>query len=321
MTGGSSGGCDCPSCNDGRSTSDQGIIFRPDTGFARNPVTRYLAVELEVATTAADASAIDTVVSHNKMTAKYDGSVGDGCEITTQPAKGDDFIDTIKALTDAFTVAHATVDQRCGFHVHVDARDVDAQKLRRLLLVWAHVEATIYQCLPTSRRTNQYCKPMQPQIERAGIAGPSNPLLNAQLVNAISDRTWGNNNIRIEAFNRNISGDRYRSLNATSLAAHGTIEFRCAAGTVNYRKVTAWAMLVGSIVDWSFDMTEDDLQALLARDPWDVLLTFLCPTEDTAEWLVERRQKFDETTDPATLVRFPTFTPSVGGHLPSTATV
>jgi hypothetical protein len=310
MTDGDDGdGCGCASCNGGVArNTDNGVVFRPATGFTRNAIDRYLAVELEIATTASNADAIDTVVNQYRLVAKYDGSVGDGCEITTQPAMGDDFVDMIKALTDAFTTAHATVDQRCGFHVHVDARDISADGCRRLFLAWAHIEPILFQCMPPSRRTNQYCGPMKRQIEDANIGGPSdsNLRLSRQLAVAVSQRDYGNA-VQIAPYSRCFTGDRYRALNATALASHGTIEFRLAAGTVNYRKVVAWATFVGNIVDRMFRGTEADLQAVLALDPWNALLSF-APTEDVADWLVERRQKFDETTDPATLVRFPTST-------------
>lgn len=279
------------------------LVFRPTSSFVRNPVGRYLAVELEVATSSYNAAPVAAVVERHRLAVKRDGSVPTGCEITTQPAMGDDFLTLIEDLTSAFREAHVTVDHTCGFHVHVDARDATLLGVRRLLLTWAHIEGLLYKSIPKPRRENRYCMPLTPQILNADVPRTMSPEttfrgVERKVVAAIQGQSFSTG--RFDLYS-GVGGDRYRALNLQALFKFKTVEFRLHAGTTDNKKITSWATFLGNVVDWSFRCSEADLQALLARDSWSALLS-LAPTPDVAAWLVGRRRKFDETVDPRTLV-------------------
>jgi hypothetical protein len=141
-------------------TGSRPLTFHSD-GFSRNPLTRHVAVEVEVYSYVNGSDVNETVSRWPGMCAKTDGSLPEsGREITTAPAAGDRFLDQIEDLTSALAVAQARVNSSCGLHVHVDARDYDASQIRRLLLVWNYIEPVIQAILAPERRENQYCRTM-----------------------------------------------------------------------------------------------------------------------------------------------------------------
>ena len=278
-------------------------FFREACGFNRLPVERYVAVELEIATTASPADNINDVVYHWGLDAKRDGSVPNGVEITTPPAMGDDFVSMIKALGRAFDQDHARVDSTCGFHVHVDARDVDLAKMRRLIRVWAHIEKMAYLVQPPSRRNNTYCRrnfldvdlKTLPVVDVCRVIGGGDPYVD---YHEYSSRLFERAPER-RGFSALPGGDRYRGMNLQALRNHGTIEFRLHSGTTNARKIISWAATAANIVDWSFGASDPEVARFLKMNPWTAFLS-LAPTREAASLLVARRRKFSRAADPQT---------------------
>ena len=86
-----------------------------------------------------------------------DGSCG--WEVVTAPIAGPHIEACVRALADGFRRAGAVADERCGVHVHVDAKDLMWQDMFRLLWVYARVEPLLYVIAGQQRLTNTYCKP------------------------------------------------------------------------------------------------------------------------------------------------------------------
>jgi hypothetical protein len=125
--------------------------------FTANPLRRFLSVELEIGRDKGNADEhVLPVLRKYGMTAKEDGSVYSGCEITTQPSNGDEFITQIRELSSGLSACGAQVDATCGLHVHVDARDYTWENLRRMLLVWSRIESAMFLSVPPVRRQSRF---------------------------------------------------------------------------------------------------------------------------------------------------------------------
>ena len=114
------------------------------------------------------------------------------------------------------------VDKSCGLHVHVDARHLGKNGLLdaaatydKLMELSKHLKALC----PPSRRSNKYCQ-------------------------------WRNNRIGSATFERPSNGLRYAAINFEAFAEHGTIEFRCQAGSINVHKIEMWALLCQHLLNW-----------------------------------------------------------------------
>ena len=311
--------CDCASASredsEGENSSPSGRgrprfvrlgaepTFHKGETFKRNPSRRFISVEIEVARSAEDTSRhVDPVVSRWEGTAVVeDGSLPDsGYEINTAPTSGDAFIERIEELSAALGRADAIVTTACGMHVHVDARDLSYRALQRAVALYARVEPALFDMVPASRKNNRYCQRCGPEFLQRGIAaslerasGKSPKQAKGVLVQAVYgenvDDVYGKE--RFESRSKYKYDDaRYAALNLHSWFYRGTVEVRLAAGTTNAKKITCWAMIVASLLDWAKAHRDADVAAL-PENPLEALLSVI-PTEEVREWARERHGMF-----------------------------
>jgi len=156
----------------------------------------------------------------------------------------------------------ATVDTRCGLHIHVDVRHLPAPGMGcptepqcdagevydRLVSLYPLLK----QVCPPSRRRSSYCR-------------------------------WRNNRRGSATFRADSQGNRYAAVNWDSYAEHGTIEFRCQGGSVNVTKIESWALLCQFLTRWV------SIRDNSVPRSWDQLLAVL--PRWLASWCVLRRER------------------------------
>lgn len=162
-----------------------------------------------------------------------------GLEIVSPILQGTEGLEQIRKVCDALTEAGATVNRKCGYHLHIDCADFDLSQFKNLAKLWVKFEDVFDALQPPSRRRNQnyYC-----QSNRLST-NPSE---------RFEDCT--------ESFNRinqsrnfdslsNLFGNRYRKLNFQAYFRHRTIEVRHHAGTLNAEKAVNWVLLMMSVFE------------------------------------------------------------------------
>jgi hypothetical protein len=110
---------------------------------------RSLGVELELAKWG---NLAQVPAKHYRCHRDHDGSVSSGQELVVAPLSGDAFVKGMTELAKHLFANRCTVDQSCGFHVHVDGRDLGFFELRRLLYLYLGLEQDIYSLLLTRQR-------------------------------------------------------------------------------------------------------------------------------------------------------------------------
>jgi hypothetical protein len=161
-----------------------------------------------------------------------DGSLGDysrGAEVVSPVLKGPEGLDAVRRAAIAIQAFGATVDRRCGLHVHVGVPEgrrpgsfstepqspVAIEFMKRVGAIYAKHEPAIDGCLAPSRRVNNYCK----AVGWAARAASAETLQDLQRVT---------------------NNDRYCKVNLMSYWRHGTVEFRQHSGTVESNKIINW---------------------------------------------------------------------------------
>jgi hypothetical protein len=96
-----------------------------------------------------------------------DGSCGWEC--VTSPASGKKLASQLTDLAGALSLARATIDNRCGVHVHVDARDMLPGKIRNLSYLYGLVEPAMYVLAGEHRVNQHYCRPNGKILYNAAI--------------------------------------------------------------------------------------------------------------------------------------------------------
>ena len=158
---------------------------------------------------------------------KPDGTRGVDAEAVS-PILNDGSLNESLTAARALLKAGATVNKQTGYHVHIGADHYGADGIAATVRNWYTAADAIGALVAKSRLNNHFC--------------------NHNLSSAVIDQ-WTesirNGNIR------NIGGTRYLSLNLDSYQRHGTVEFRLHHGTLNGKKIQAWAEFCEAIASYS----------------------------------------------------------------------
>lgn len=182
------------------------------------------------------AAGIDARVEHlNHSTGGHwklttDGSLNDytqGVEVVSPPLSGEEGFNQLRAVCRVLTALRAKVNRRCGFHVHIGARNRPLSFFKHLVKIYSQFEQVIDSVVAPSRRgyANHFCGPVR-----------------------VNDSRW-NEATTIEDVARSIGQStardqtRYKKINLNSYWQHGTVEFRQHQGTVEVAKVENWVRL------------------------------------------------------------------------------
>jgi hypothetical protein len=150
-----------------------------------------------------------------------DSSVPDGYELVSPILTGQSGLQSIEKVVKVLRSQNARVDRRCGFHVHVAARDLTVGDVRNCIMRYMQYESIIDSYMPPSRRgsSNRYCKTMAEIIARL-------PRNDVSSTNSLATHL----------------GDsmRYSKFNPVAMLRHGTVEFRQHSGTIDIQKISNW---------------------------------------------------------------------------------
>ena len=166
--------------------------------------------------------------------AVYDGSLSrGGVEYRThRPIMGDIVERRVSSLVSAMDYNHMYADSSCGLHLHFNARDMDVQSMKSLMMVMMHIEPIILKTLPGNRVNNRYCRSMYKKLSYDRIKDISNTkdLVNLYY-NQISETSISSNHY---------NNARYNGLNLHARFFLGTIEFRYHEGCEDYDSIMGW---------------------------------------------------------------------------------
>lgn len=300
----------------------EGILFyKPRRSeLKRNPLTRYTAVEIEIAALEAtkihplnDVKVVNAIRQPFPVEMVQDVSLPlEGFEINTLPAAGDIFIRQVESVCAALNSFGATVInltdpskwiRPCSVHVHVDARDMTYPDLARLILLYEYVEPHLFSMLPGYRRRSHFCIPCG-SVYAEAIRHPeyfipggdsnkvkSKPSGSDLTRHAIIQVAYGNRRPSRRDKRACPLATRYRSLNLHAFFYRGTLEFRHMYGTTDANEIILWAMLMGGIVDSAVKLSDKNLKSLLKDNREEVLLR-LCPTDEVRGFYHSQVRRF-----------------------------
>lgn len=265
--------------------------FASKKQYKRNPSKRFLSCELEIDHTNSDDCDRDitrTVKRWNGSIVR-DGSLDGetGFEINTAPAQGDVFCEQIETICDALQLSGAQVDSSCGYHVHVDARDYGYFEVRKLILLYEHIEDALFQMVPPCRRHNTACNPCGHEYASTLQTGK---LCKKSIVKTLYKTT--SRSVKVYRNNK-YTQIRYHALNLHSWFFRGTVECRLAAGSANADKVIPWAMLWADIIDYCHRETEAEVMLTRKlKSSYDTMIQDIATTEEVRLFIAERTKKF-----------------------------
>ncbi len=313
---------DCCSCNDSDyddPDDDEGEVGKP-WAFApgsKFKCKRTIGVEWE----------FNDMVDLHAWRKKWRGGVHHdgscGYEAVTAPIAGDHIENCLKDLADTFKSTHARADDRCGIHVHVDARDLKWADMYRLLWVYGKVEPLMYLLAgqhraKLDRDRTSYCKPVGKEfldslseVDRKGAVlatalgrnhsekAARQALRNSRIGKKDSGRYRGLNIIPWLAGRaykeRKVTTDRKTGKITTTLVpkSDSTVEFRMHRNSLNPDRVIGWAQLCAKLVEWCASATDKEAQNL-PKSALRALCEVIAP--ECAPWILRRVQEWRKAT-------------------------
>ncbi len=180
---------------------------------------------------------------NNYWHVKFDRSCGTkanegGWEVASYKASGAKDLVKISEMGDVLKKAGAQINDNCGYHIHVEIADFQANQAATLVANWMKIEHIILEILPKSRRNNPYCKTLR----------ELKPVTSAQSVDAA--QFWPR--VRPMSFD---NSERRSSLNMCNYALGGaakrTAELRLPEGTLDPKEIKNWARFFIHFVNFS----------------------------------------------------------------------
>ena len=167
---------------------------------------------------------------------------GVGLEMVSPVLQGPDGFAQLATAVKALLNAGAKVDKTCGIHVHIGADGLTGLDIMRVIDIYTQNSNHIHTVLAASRHATRWAKPYG----------------NAELSHARTVLTGATTNTILRTVaNRNF--DRYQTVNVTSYAKYGTLEFRQHQGSLNGEKIASWVKFVMSLTDRATTMSDVDV--------------------------------------------------------------
>ena len=178
------------------------------------------SISIRTAQSALDAVGLD-------WSCKPDGTAGVDAEAVS-PILNDGSLNESITAARALLKAGATVNRQTGYHVHIGADHYGADGIAATVRNWYTAADAIGALVAPSRLNNRFCNH---NITRNQIDAWTESIRNGSINNA--------------------GLGRYQSLNLDSYGRHGTVEFRLHHGTLNGKKIQAWAEFCEAIASFS----------------------------------------------------------------------
>ena len=160
-----------------------------------------------------------------------------GFELVSPILEGNNGLMQVEVVCQVLNTLNARINTSCGLHVHIDARDINTDGLKRVSKMWMKYENCFDTIVTPSRINNSYAKGLRCKYESLdkAFAAIDKATTRNDIINAMNGDGYGTS--------------RYHKLNFESLLRHGTIEFRQHQGTVDGAKITNWVKLVGRFIE------------------------------------------------------------------------
>lgn len=188
-----------------------------------------------------------------------------GAEYTfATPLFGVDAFNAISWITSHAAESKWKCSKRTGIHIHLDVRDLEAQQLAGMAILYAAVEPLLYKWVGEGRESSHFCLPLY---------SSDDALVRTCTIirSALQDDTTGGINTLHHAENFL----RYSGFNLNALAKFGSVEFRQLQTTHSLSRIVDWINMLMAIKACAFKLPTSDRVIIKMMERMGVLDTLL----------------------------------------------
>lgn len=168
---------------------------------------------------------------------KRDGSI-EGMEFVSPVLSGDDGLASVRKVTGYMDSDEYEVHRSCGFHLHCDLSDTNAEQRKAIALAYCYSADVWELFVATHRRDNQYCRKNEKTRHE----------------NAHHEGYWDRKKIN-DGSDYPQAPNRYVWLNWRAFEAHGTVEVRSHEATLDGSAICNWVKAHVRFIDFVRKMT------------------------------------------------------------------
>lgn len=178
----------------------------------------------------------------------HDGSLTNGIEVTTPPAKGRTLARLVTKVMDTLAEHGYDKDHTCGLHTHIDLRDHkgDFKFMSHLFNALISVEDILFAMQTESRHSNSYSIPMRNSYKFFDMYGQKSGDFDYTYYR--QPKTFDGHYSMEREKERKYAGNRYMAFNFHSVFFRGSLECRLHEGTVNPEDALLWIDLLQAII-------------------------------------------------------------------------
>lgn len=206
---------------------------------------------------------LETTIRDNAppgWTSVHDGSIS-GLEYLSGPILGGIGIDIIEKGCKLLSKGGIErVDNACGYHLHMNARDLSEKQIANFLRTAYMYQDSIFSMVHATRRSNRYAIKLPSQFKNVDEASLESVIY--PVTGSDDDRAYQISRFKREKYN----SARYSWLNTHSYYYRGTMEVRLHDGTTNAEKVLNWAELWLKVLEFTATSTYNE--RLYAEKNW-----------------------------------------------------
>lgn len=262
----------------------------------KNPSSRYISTEIEVAGIHGHGKPIYETVRKWGGATVGDGSLNlYGFEINSAPAGGDLYVQQVEEMCAVIHQEKGFIDEKCGLHIHVDARDMDYYSIRRFVRAYAAIEDALFAMVSPQRlagvmddqgKLHQYCQPCGKKY----IAAIEEGRLPYEKIKAdvISSVYSGPSTQNLRYRKRGQGIPRYNALNLHSWFYRGTIEARMFDGCIDPQPIIKWGIMWALIADYVVKNTDDQVAKDMSSKPLACLRKIIGNNQNIIDFVRER---------------------------------
>jgi hypothetical protein len=171
--------------------------------------------------------------------AQYNRGFTHNIEVVSPVLKGKEGLKLMEIASNVVN-KYATVSKTCGLHIHHGAK---AKEVKVSINNWRKHEEHFFSMLPTSRRSNGFCRKYSSYSNMRWIN------------NGESVRNWFKKTIVSSV---GTMSARYAAMNIESFLLRSTLEFRLHSGTTEFKKIKNWIILTQAFVNKAALLKDED---------------------------------------------------------------
>jgi hypothetical protein len=178
----------------------------------------------------------------------HDGSLTNGIEVTTPPAKGARLAEVMLDTTRILAANGYRGETTCGMHTHIDLRDKveDKRFLSHLFNAFFAIEDILYAMQGASRYSNSYSVPLRANYKFFDMYGQRSGDFDYTFYRM--PKNLESQRVIAREKTQKYGSPRYAAFNFHSVYYRGSLECRLHEGTVDGESALMWIDLLQSII-------------------------------------------------------------------------